>query len=68
MESIIDGLRDLPERDQAKILSHIHRLNPRLQQQQADVLRSLHGVLSEEDGLAFEQAIEGSHRVEKNGC
>ena len=68
MESIIDGLRDLPERDQVKIMSHIHRLNPRLQREQAEMLRSLHGVLSEEDGLAFEQAIEVSHRVEKNGC
>ncbi len=67
IERIIDGVRDLPQRDQVKVANLVFRLNPRLQQQQADMLRRLHGVLSEEDGLAFEQAMEGSRRMEGNG-
>ena len=38
-----------------------------MQREQAGMLRRLHGVLSEEDGLAFERAMESSRRVEDNG-
>ncbi len=66
-ERIIDGVKDLSQRDQVAIMNHVFRLNPRMQQERAEMLQRLHGVLSEEDGLAFEQALEGSRRVENNG-
>ena len=67
VDRIIDGVRDLPVRQQVEIMNHVYRLNPRMQHERAEMLQRLHGALSEEDGLAFEQAAEGSRLVEGNG-
>jgi len=67
VDRIIDGVKDLSQRDQVKVMNLVFSLNPRMQREQGEMLRSLHGVLSEEDGEAFQSAMEGSRRMPGNG-
>jgi hypothetical protein len=62
IESILRGVQNLPLREQVEVARYVHRLSTNVQQERAEVLRRTHGVLSESDGQAFEQAMDGSRQ------
>ena len=67
IETIVRGVQTLPLREQVDVARYVHRLNTSAQQERAGRLRHCHGVLDEADGLAFEQALENSRRLEAHG-
>jgi conjugal transfer/entry exclusion protein len=67
IESIVQGVQNLPLRPQVEVARYVHRLSASVQQRRTEVLRRLHGVLDEADGLAFEQAMNGARRLEAHG-
>ena len=67
IETIVRGVKNLPLRDQVEVARYVHRLDSSAQLGRADVLRRTHGVLDENDGNAFEQAMMDSRRTEANG-
>lgn len=64
LESIMRGVQRLPLRQQVEVASHVFRLDVAAQKERAELLRSLHGCLNEEDGKAFEEALADSRRIE----
>ena len=67
IETIVRGVQNLPLREQVDVARYVHRLGANVRQERADVLRRTHGVLDENDGLAFEQAMEDARRFETHG-
>jgi len=67
IESIVRCVQNLPLREQVEVASYVHRLSTNVQQERAEVLRRTHGVLSEADGKAFEQAMDDARRLEAHG-
>lgn len=66
-ETMIRGVQNLSLREQADVARCVHRLNANAQDVREEVLRSTHGALDEEEGLAFERAMKGSRFLEPNG-
>jgi len=64
IESIIKDLRSLPTPRLVDVARYVHGLSEAAQQERLALLRQTHGVLSEEDGEAFEMALMGARRVE----
>ena len=67
IESIVRCVQNLPLREQVEVARYVHRLSTNVQQERAEVLRRTHGVLSEADGQAFEQAMDDARRLEAHG-
>jgi hypothetical protein len=67
IESIGQGVQNLPLRQQVEVARYVHRLSAGFPQRRTEVLRRLHGVLDEADGLAFEQAMNDARRLEAHG-
>lgn len=56
IESIIKDLQNLPTPKLVEVARYVHGLTEADQQARQSLLRETHGVLSEEDGEAFEAA------------
>lgn len=67
IETILRGVQSLPLREQVEVARYVHRLSASAQGERAAVLGRTHGVLSEPDGEAFEQAMHDARRVEAHG-
>jgi hypothetical protein len=67
IETILRGVQNLPLREQVEVARYVHRLSMNVQQERAEVLRRTHGVLSEADGQAFEQAMDDARRLQAHG-
>jgi hypothetical protein len=67
IEAIVQGVQNLPLRQQVEVARYVHRLSTNVQQERAEVLRRTHGVLSEADGQAFEQAMDDARRLQGHG-
>jgi len=63
IETIVRGVQSLPWREQVEVARYVHRLSASAQGERAAVLQRTHGVLSEPDGEAFEQAMHDFRRV-----
>lgn len=63
VESIVEGVQRLSLREQVEIAEHVYRLDAEARQRCAEMLQRSHGALSEEDGEAFEQALNYSRRT-----
>jgi hypothetical protein len=66
-ESIVQGVQNLPLREQVEVARYVHRLSTGVHQKRAEVLRRTHGVLDEADGRAFEQAMNEARRPVTHG-
>ena len=67
IESIVQGVQNLPLRQQVEVARYVHRLSMGAQRKRTEVLQRTHGVLDEADGDAFEQAMTGARRLEAHG-
>lgn len=67
MESIVQDLRGLSLRQLVEVARYVHRLNPAAAAQRESILRESHGYLEESDAAVFEEAIEGSRRIDGDG-
>ena len=67
IEMIIEGLRNPSAREQVEVARYVNSLNPKANQERAEGLKRLHGVLDEADGQAFEEAMKSAHRIEEHG-
>lgn len=65
IESIIKDLQNLPTPKLVEVARYVHGLSQADQDARQSLLRQTHGVLSEEDGEAFESALQGARRVEQ---
>jgi hypothetical protein len=64
IESILKDLQGLPTPMLVDVARYVHGLSESAQKERADILGRTHGVLSEEDGQAFESALFGARRLE----
>jgi hypothetical protein len=64
IESILKDLQDLPTPRLVDVARYVHGLNEAAQKERLALLRRTHGVLSQEDGQAFEMALLGARRSE----
>jgi len=64
LESIVKDLETLPASKLAEVAHFVSNLNPKRREERLALLRKTQGVLSEEDGKIFEQAMVDSRRVE----
>ena len=67
IESILKDLQNLPTPMLVDVARYVHGLNGTVQKEREDALRQTHGVLSEDDGQAFESALPGARRMESLG-
>ena len=67
IESIVQGVQNLPLRQQVEVARYVYRLSAGVQQKRAEVLQRTHGVLDEADGRAFEQAMNEARRPQTHG-
>lgn len=67
LENIRGGTKPLSLREQVEVARHAHRLSARTGNEREDALRRTHGALDEADGLAFEEAMNESRRMENHG-
>jgi hypothetical protein len=67
MESIVQDLRGLSLRQLVEVARYVHRLNPAAATQRESILNESHGYLEESEAAAFEEALEGSRRLEGDG-
>jgi hypothetical protein len=65
IESIIKDLRDLPGEKLVEVAGFVHQLSEKSQQERINTLQRLHGSLTEEDGSAFEEAMNLARRIER---
>lgn len=65
IESIVKDLEKLPATKLIEVAHFVHSLDPRRREERLALLRTTQGGLSEEDGIAFEQALAASRRVER---
>ncbi len=64
IESIIKDLQSLPTPKLVEVARYVHGLSQADQQTRQAFLRQTYGVLSEEDGRAFEMALQGARHLE----
>lgn len=64
IESIIKDLQNLPTPKLVEVARYVHGLSQADQEARRELLRRTHGVLSDEDGQAFEMALQGARRLE----
>ena len=64
IESILKDLQGLPTPKLVEVARYVHGLSEAAQKERLALLRQTHGVLSEEDGEAFELALTGARRAE----
>lgn len=64
IESIIRDLQKLPTPKLVEVARYVHGLSEAEQHARRDLLRQTHGVLNDEDGQAFEMALQGARRLE----
>jgi hypothetical protein len=64
IESILKDLQSLPTPMLVDVARYVHGLSDTAQKERTSTLRKTYGVLSEEDGQAFESALFASRRVE----
>lgn len=64
IESIVRDLQNLPTPKLVEVARYVHSLSQADQEARQDLLRRTHGILSEEDGRAFEMALQGTRRLE----
>jgi hypothetical protein len=67
LESILKDLHGLPTPKLVDVARYVHRLSEAAQKEREQVLRQTHGCLSEEDGRAFEEALQSARRIESCG-
>lgn len=67
IESIVRGVQSLSLREQVEVARYVHRLSSTARRERSDVLRRTHGSLDAADGVAFEEAMRGSRRIEAHG-
>jgi hypothetical protein len=65
IESIIRDLKGLPNAKLVEVARYIHGLSEEAQKERLASLHKTFGVLGEEDGRAFEEALAGSRRLEQ---
>lgn len=64
IESILKDLQNLPNPKLVEVARYVHGLSLADQEARRELLRQTHGVLSAEDGQAFEKALQGARRLE----
>lgn len=64
IESIIKDLQSLPTPKLVEVARYVHGLSEAAQRERLSILHKTHGVLNDEDGQAFEQALLGARRLE----
>ncbi len=64
IESIIKDLQSLPTPKLVEVARYVHGLSEADQKSRQAILRQTHGILSDEDGRAFEAALFGARRLE----
>jgi hypothetical protein len=64
IESILKDLQNLPTPMLVDVAGYVHGLSETAQKERKEALRQTHGVLSEEDGRAFESALLRARRLE----
>ena len=64
IEAIVKDLQRLPNPKLVEVARYVHGLSEAAQKERFSLLRQTHGVLSEEDGEAFELALTGARRLE----
>ncbi len=64
IESILKDLQGLRTSRLVEVSRYVHGLNEAAQKERLALLRETHGVLSEEDGQAFEAALSAARRAE----
>jgi hypothetical protein len=67
LDSIIHDLRGMPLSKLVDVARYVHRLSETAERERAEILRDTHGYLDEQDGLAFEEALETARRIEDRG-
>ena len=50
IESIVQGVQNMPLREQVEVARYVHRLSTSVQQRRAEVLGRTHGAVDEADG------------------
>jgi hypothetical protein len=66
-ETISESVRDLPLKDQVKVLHLIHGLSEGRRKSAQEAFSKTYGALSEADGEAFEEAIVTSRPLPAHG-
>jgi hypothetical protein len=64
LESIVKDLQSLPTAKLVEVARYVHGLSEIAQKERLSLLNQTHGVLSEEDGEAFDRALSGARRLE----
>jgi len=64
VEAIVRDLAGLPNSKLVEVAQFVHALSEEAQKKRLASLRETFGILSEEEGRAFEEALAGSRRVE----
>lgn len=64
IESILQDLQSLPTPKLVEVAGYVRALSETAQRERLRVLRETHGVLSDEEGNAFEEALAGARRLE----
>ncbi len=64
IESILKDLQGLPTTKLVDVARYVHGLSDAAQKERLSLLHQTHGALSEEDGQAFELALNGARRLE----
>ena len=64
IEAILKDLQSLPTPKLVEVARYVHGLSEDEQKSRQALLRQTHGVLSEEDGHAFQDALLGARRIE----
>lgn len=64
IESILKDLNNLPTPKLVEVARYVHSLSEAAQKERDSLLHQTFGGLSEEDGKAFEDALNGARRQE----
>jgi len=64
VEAIVRDLAGLPNSKLVEVARFVHALSEDAQKERMKILKETFGVLSEEDGRAFEEALAGSRHLD----
>lgn len=67
METIVRDLQGMPLRKLVEVARYVHRMSATNREEREKVLKETYGSLSEDDGICFEEALQGAREVETHG-
>lgn len=60
METIVRDLQGMPLRKLVEVARYVHRMSATNREELERVLKETYGSLSEDDGIRFEEALQGA--------